>query len=184
MDIGFHEVGERFMYDGVMFQVVEGSGCENCEFHEWCNNNGRKSCIGSKRKDGNDVIYRRVREYTIYYADLIPCDNMQDYKDAPFVPQFITEDTKHFDTEPPVYVVQLATRLGWCIVAKWNNNGSTRIYALEDEAIKEGVEILNELCYDGCCEYANGEEKIYTKAIYNDDILAFHGYIVCNHIKR
>ena len=112
----------------------------------------------------------------IYYADLTPCDNMQDYKEAAFVPQFVTDDTKVFDTKPPIGVIQLATRLGWCIVAKWSNNGSTRIYALEDETVKEGIEILHGLCDSGECDYAFDEEKIFSKKVSEKDVSVFDGY--------
>ena len=112
----------------------------------------------------------------IYYADLTPCDNMDDYKTAAFVPQFVTDDTKEFDTKPPIGVVQLATRLGWCIVAKWRNNGSTRIYALEDETVKEGVEILHGLCDSGECDYAFGREEVHSKKVSEKDVSVFDGY--------
>ena len=112
----------------------------------------------------------------IYYADLTPCDNMDDYKKAAFVPQFVLNDTKEFDTKPPIRVVQLATHLGWCIVAKWYNNGSTRIYALEDETVKEGIEILHGLCDSGECDYAFGEENILPKEVSEKDVSVFDGY--------
>ena len=112
----------------------------------------------------------------IYYADLTPCDNMDDYKESAFVPQFVLDDTKEFDTKPPIGVIQLATRLGWCIVAKWSNNGSTRIYALEDETVKEGIEILHGLCDSGECDYAFGEEKIFSKKVSEKDLSVFDGY--------
>lgn len=112
----------------------------------------------------------------IYYADLTPCDNIQDYKEAAFVPQFVLDDTKKFDTKPPIGVIQLATRLGWCIVAKWSNNGSTRIYALEDETVKEGIEILHGLCDSGECDYAFGREEIHSKKVSEKDVSVFDGY--------
>lgn len=37
----------------------------------------------------------------IYYADLTPCDNMDDYKEAAFVPQFVTDDTKKVRHQAP-----------------------------------------------------------------------------------
>ena len=116
----------------------------------------------------------------IYYADLTPCDNMDDYKEAAFVPQFVTDDTKEFDTEPPIGVVQLATRLGWCIVAKWRNNGSTRIYGGTAEAIEAGVSILGGCCDSGDCYYAFYEEKISTKFISEEDMSVFYGYTTYN----
>ena len=119
----------------------------------------------------------------IYYADLTPCDNMQDYKVAVFVPQFVTDDTKEFDTEPPIWVVQLATICGWCIVAKWRNNGSTRIYGGTAEAIEAGVSILGGCCDSGNCGYVFGEEKIYSKFVSEDDISVFDGYTDGNIIE-
>ena len=119
----------------------------------------------------------------IYYADLTPCDNMQDYKTAVFVPQFVTDDTKEFDTEPPIWVVQLATTCGWCIVAKWRNNGSTRIYGGTADAIMAGVSILGGCCDSGDCGYAFGEEKIYAKFVSEDDMSVFDGYTEGNIIE-
>lgn len=112
----------------------------------------------------------------IYYADLTPCDNMQDYKAAVFVPQFVIDDTKEFDTEHPIWVVQLATTCGWCIVAKWRNNGSTRIYGGTAEAIEAGVSILGGCCDSGDCGYAFGEEKIFPKKVSEKDVSVFDGY--------
>ena len=120
----------------------------------------------------------------IYYADLTPCDNMDDYKEAAFVPQFVLDDTKEFDTKPPIGVIQLATRLGWCIVAKWSNNGSTRIYALEDETVKEGVEILHGLCDSGECDYAFGREEVHSKNVKYEGISVFDGYTEGNLIEH
>ena len=119
----------------------------------------------------------------IYYADLTPCDNMDDYTEAAFVPQFVLDDTKEFDTKPPIGVVQLATHLGWCIVAKWYNNGSTRIYGGTADAIRAGVSILGGCCDSGDCGYAFGEEKIYTKFVSEDDMSVFDGYTEGNIIE-
>ena len=112
----------------------------------------------------------------IYYADLTPCDNMDDYKEAAFVPQFVLDDTKKFDTKPPIGVVQLATHLGWCIVAKWYNNGSTRIYGGTEDTIRAGVSILGGCCDSGDCGYAFGEEKIFSKKVSEKDVSVFDGY--------
>ena len=116
----------------------------------------------------------------IFYADLTPCDNMDDYKEAAFVPQFVLDDTKEFDTKPPIGVVQLATHLGWCIVAKWYNNGSTRIYGGTADAIRTGVSILGGCCDSGDCGYAFGEEKISSKFISEEDMSVFYGYTTYN----
>ena len=119
----------------------------------------------------------------IYYADLTPCDNMDDYKEAAFVPQFVLDDTKEFDTKPPIGVVQLATICGWCIVAKWRNNGSTRIYGGTAEAIDAGVSILGGCCDSGDCGYGFGEEKISSKFISEEDMSVFDGYTEGNIIE-
>ena len=186
----YHEVGERFEYDGVTLEVVDklGRWCEFCYFgiERLCRLGMRKCCDSETREDGKNIYYSLVEKCKpkennnmkkqIYYADLTPCDNMDDYKEAAFVPQFVTDDTKEFDTKPPIGVVQLATRLGWCIVAKWRNNGSTRIYALEDETVKEGVEILHGLCDSGECDYAFGREEVHSKKVSEKDVSVFDGY--------
>ena len=185
----YHEVGERFEYDGVMLEVVElgiKDDCPFCYFFDKKCNLSELPCDASSRLDKKHVIYKLVEQCKpkennnmkkqIYYADLTPCDNMDDYKEAAFVPQFVIDDTKEFDTKPPIGVIQLATRLGWCIVAKWSNNGSTRIYALEDETVKEGIEILHGLCDSGECDYAFGEEKIFSKKVLEKDVSVFDGY--------
>ena len=185
----YHKIGERFEYDGVMLEVVElgiKDDCPFCYFFDKKCNLSELPCDARSRLDKKHVIYKLVEQCKpkennnmkkqIYYADLTPCDNMDDYKTAAFVPQFVTDDTKEFDTKPPIGVIQLATRLGWCIVAKWSNNGSTRIYALEDETVKEGIEILHGLCDSGECDYAFGEEKIFPKKVSEKDVSVFDGY--------
>ena len=185
----YHEIGERFEYDGVMLEVVElgiKDDCPFCYFFDKKCNLSELPCDASSRLDKKHVIYKLVEQCKpkennnmkkqIYYADLTPCDNMDDYKEAAFVPQFVLDDTKEFDTKPPIGVVQLATRLGWCIVAKWSNNGSTRIYALEDETVKEGVEILHGLCDSGECDYAFGREEVHSKKVSEKDVSVFDGY--------
>ena len=119
----------------------------------------------------------------IYYADLTPCDNMNDYKEAAFVPQFVTDDTKEFNTKPLIGVVQLATHLGWCIIAKWYNNGSTRIYGGTEDTIRAGVSILGGCCDSGDCGYAFGEEKIFSKKVSEKDVSVFDGYTEVNIIE-
>ena len=186
----YHEVGERFEYDGVTLEVVDklGRWCEFCYFgiERLCRLGMRKCCDSETREDGKNIYYSLVEQCKpkennnmkkqIYYADLTPCDNMDDYKTAAFVPQFVTDDTKEFDTKPPIGVIQLATRLGWCIVAKWSNNGSTRIYGGTTEAIEAGVSILGGCCDSGDCGYAFGEEKIFPKKVSEKDVSVFDGY--------
>ena len=117
---------------------------------------------------------------TIYYADLTPCDDLYNYKEAAYIPKFIEEDTKHFDTKPPLEIVQLATRLGWCIVAKWDNNGSTRIYAKNEGAVRNGVKILRGICGSCNCDYAFANEIVYSKEIAEKDIYVFDGHTLVN----
>ena len=185
----YHEIGERFEYDGVMLEVVElgiKDDCPFCYFFDKKCNLSELPCDASSRLDKKHVIYKLIEQCKpkennnmkkqIYYADLTPCDNMDDYKEAAFVPQFVTDDTKEFDTKPPIGVIQLATRLGWCIVAKWSNNGSTRIYGGTTEAIEAGVSILGGCCDSGDCGYAFGEEKIFPKKVSEKDVSVFDGY--------
>ena len=191
----YHEIGERFEYDGVVLEVVKRDNCIDCFFRGRveCGVMSPMRCSSDIRNDDTSIIYKLVEQCKpkennnmdkkIYYADLTPCDNMQDYKVAVFVPQFVTDDTKEFDTEPPIWVVQLATTRGWCIVAKWRNNGSTRIYGGTAEAIEAGVSILCGCCDSGDCGYAFGEEKIYVKFISEDDVSVFDGYTDGNIIE-
>ena len=185
----YHEIGERFEYDGVVLEVVKFDTSDDCPFCYFFNKKcptSELACGGGLRLDKKSVIFRLVEQCKpkennnmkkqIYYADLTPCDNMQDYKEAAFVPQFVLNDTKEFDTKPPIGVVQLATHLGWCIVAKWYNNGSTRIYGGTEDTIRAGVSILGGCCDSGDCGYAFGEEKIFSKKVSEKDVSAFDGY--------
>ena len=187
----YHKIGERFEYGGVVLEVAKGRGndtdCHICYFRCFsnCFNKGA-DCYSTIRKDKSPIYYKLVEQCKtkennnmkkqIYYADLTPCDNMDDYKEAAFVPQFVLDDTKEFDTEPPIKVIQLATTWGWCIVAKWHNNGSTRIYGVTAGAIEIGVLILGGRCDSGDCVYAFGEEKILPKEVSEKDVSVFDGY--------
>ena len=186
----YHEIGERFEYDGVTLEVVDKLGryCEFCYFgiERLCRLGMRKCCDSETREDGKNIYYSLVEKCKpkennnmkkqIYYADLTPCDNMEDYKEAAFVPQFVLDDTKEFDTKPSIGVIQLATRLGWCIVAKWYNNGSTRIYGGTADAIRAGVSILGGCCDSGECDYAFGREEVHSKKVSEKDVSVFDGY--------
>lgn len=187
----YHKIGERFEYDGVVLEVVEVPGCGCCFFNDYgeCKlelEDESKRCGIYSRFDNKSISYKLVEQCKpkennnmkkqIYYADLTPCDNMDDYKEAAFVPQFVLNDTKEFDTKPPIGVIQLATHLGWCIVAKWYNNGSTRIYGGTEDAIRAGVSILGGCCDSGDCGYAFGEEKIFSKKVSEKDVSVFDGY--------
>lgn len=186
----YHEIGERFEYDGVVLEVINyknvKADCSCCYFKNCSCSVSEMKCTSTLRLDNKGVIYKLIEQCKpkvnnnmkkqIYYADLTPCDNMDDYKEAAFVPQFVLNDTKEFDTKPPIGVVQLATRLGWCIVAKWYNNGSTRIYGGTEDAIRAGVSILGGCCDSGDCGYAFGEEKIFSKKVSEKDVSVFDGY--------
>ena len=190
----YHEIGERFEYDGVVLEVIQTPGCVSCFFRDnrICKlKDNPKYCSVDTRNDKKCISYKLVEQCKqkennnmdkkiIYYADLTPCDNMYDYKEAAFVPQFVLDDTKKFDTKPPIGVVQLATHLGWCIVAKWRNNGSTRIYGGTADTIRAGVSILGGCCDSGDCYYAFYEEKISTKFISEEDMSVFYGYTTYN----
>ena len=192
----YHKIGERFEHDGRMLEVATPGYCKGCFFFDGytCMLESPKKCGALTRYDNKSVCYKLVEQCKqrennnmkkqIYYADLTPCDNMDDYKEAAFVPQFVLNDTKEFDTKPPIGVIQLATHLGWCIVAKWSNNGSTRIYGGTADAIKAGVSILGGCCDSGDCGYAFGEEKINSKSISEEDMSAFNGYTVENYLNH
>ena len=180
----YHEVGERFKYDGVMLEVVEfgiKDDCPFCYFFDKKCNLSELPCGASSRLDKKHVIYKlveqcKIRENNnmknkiIYYADLTPCDTMGYYMEASFVPQFVIDDTKGIDTEPPIWVVQLATSHGWCIVAKWYNNGSTRIYGRTKDALMTGVNILG-YYYD----FYAIKKSIRLKYISEEDMSVFDG---------
>ena len=185
----YHEIEERFEYDGVILEVIQTPGCVSCFFRDnrICKlKDNPKYCSVDTRNDKKCISYKLVEQCKpkennnmkkqIYYADLTPCDNMDDYKEAAFVPQFVLDDTKGFDTKPPIGVVQLATHLGWCVVAKWYNNGSTRIYGGTEDTIRAGVSILSGCCDSGDCGYAFGEEKIFSKKVSKKDVSVFDGY--------
>lgn len=192
----YHEIGERFEYDGVVLEVIKNPVCVSCFFRDnricklkdkpkYCGIGTRndKKCISYKLVEQCKTKENNNMDKKIFYADLTPCDNMQDYKTAVFVPQFVTDDTKEFDAKPPIGVVQLVTHLGWCIVAKWYNNGSTRIYGGTADAIRAGVSILSGCCDSGDCGYAFGEEKISSKFISEEDMSVFDGYTDGNIIE-
>ena len=62
----YHEIGDRFEYDGVMLEVVEGYGglktdCVGCAFANYtlCLGN---LCTPSNRKDGKNIYYKLVEQ--------------------------------------------------------------------------------------------------------------------------
>ena len=63
MDIGFHEVGERFKYDGAALEVVKREGCNDCFFlgRAECTIESPVHCAHDVRKDDTSVIYKLVK---------------------------------------------------------------------------------------------------------------------------
>lgn len=63
MNIGFHEVGERFMWDGVLLEVVKREGCNDCFFfgRAECTIESPVHCAHDVRKDDTSVIYKLVK---------------------------------------------------------------------------------------------------------------------------
>ena len=65
----YHEIGERFEYDGVVLEVMEYhdkplpcSGCYFLNFHDEDYNCEKSLCRRDERKDKKDVIYRFVEK--------------------------------------------------------------------------------------------------------------------------
>ena len=63
----YHEIGERFEYDGVMLEVVDktiGIGCMNCYLciEKICKLGMRTYCDLTQRKDKTSVIYRLAEQ--------------------------------------------------------------------------------------------------------------------------
>lgn len=105
-------IGEIFKYNGEWYQCIVGNGCENCAFYE------RKcygvtvykdpigDCCADRRKDNNDVIFKKLEKvgesYSCnYYGDnrLIMMQeynlfNLDDVTNEDKIPMYIT-DYKH-----------------------------------------------------------------------------------------
>ena len=67
MNIGFHEVRERFKWDGFLLEVVEvekgvEDGCEGCYLKGWCNEVKCTTCLDIEREDYKSVIYKLVKQ--------------------------------------------------------------------------------------------------------------------------
>lgn len=62
----YHEIGERFEYDGVMLEVKEGGNCKCCYFYSniWCNTDiyTEMYCNHITRKDGKQVFFDKVEK--------------------------------------------------------------------------------------------------------------------------
>ena len=61
----YHEIGERFEYDGVVLEVVEvedgvEDACEYCCLRGWCRIMECTTCMDTDREDHKRVIYKLV----------------------------------------------------------------------------------------------------------------------------
>lgn len=62
------KVGEIFTYNGKIYKVVPGYGCENCDFKDLrclmhTFSEVRGACDSSMRKDNNNVIFKEVKKH-------------------------------------------------------------------------------------------------------------------------
>ena len=58
----YHEIGERFEFNGVVLEVVRPSDtCTQCYFYESCTHKDIK-CTWTTRKDRTNVVFKRVKK--------------------------------------------------------------------------------------------------------------------------
>lgn len=55
-------IGERFEIDGQEYEVVEMSGCVECDFDRCCTDDQKGECSALTRTDGRSVIFVRVEK--------------------------------------------------------------------------------------------------------------------------
>ena len=60
----YHEIGERFEYDGVMLEVVKRDNCEDCFFLNSmkCGIMSHMRCNSLLRRDDTSIIYKLVEQ--------------------------------------------------------------------------------------------------------------------------
>ena len=60
----YHEIGERFEYNGVMLEVVKRDDCENCFFRDKveCRVMSPMCCSEDGRNDDTSIIYKLVEK--------------------------------------------------------------------------------------------------------------------------
>ena len=60
----YHEVGERFEYDGVLLEVSESDDCSGCFFRgkEGCNLLRQRVCSKYVRRDKKNICYKLVEQ--------------------------------------------------------------------------------------------------------------------------
>ena len=61
----YHEIGERFEYDGVVLEVVKRDNCEDCFFNNRtvCTSKPPMRCTSEWRNDKTSIIYKLVEQY-------------------------------------------------------------------------------------------------------------------------
>lgn len=61
----YHEIGEKFEYDGVVLEVVKRDNCEDCFFRgrEECGVMSPMRCSTDYRDDKTSIIYKLVEQY-------------------------------------------------------------------------------------------------------------------------
>ena len=61
----YHEIGERFEYDGVMLEVVKRDNCDDCFFCNKmeCTLKPPMRCTSDWRNDNTSIIYKLVEQY-------------------------------------------------------------------------------------------------------------------------
>ena len=61
----YHEIGERFEYNGVVLEVVKRDNCEDCFFNNItvCTSKPPMRCTSEWRNDKTSIIYKLVEQY-------------------------------------------------------------------------------------------------------------------------
>ena len=58
----YHEIGERFEYNGVVLEVVKRDNCKDCFFSDKCGVMSPMRCSPDMRDDGTYIIYKLVEQ--------------------------------------------------------------------------------------------------------------------------
>ena len=61
----YHEIGERFEFNGVVLEVVKRDNCEDCFFNNRteCTSKPPMRCTSDWRNDKTSIIYKLVEQY-------------------------------------------------------------------------------------------------------------------------
>ena len=67
----YHEIGERFEYDGVVLEVSESDDCSGCFFRgkEGCNLLRQRVCSKYVRRDKKNICYKLVEQLKRKYME-------------------------------------------------------------------------------------------------------------------